>query len=298
MPDTQSLETPEKLRLDFRGRAIRPDTHVGLQFRGLGLEYARVTSAAEYDFDWRGSQHYLALHDIVMEAGELNVEGLSTIPGGDIRNKMTYAPPDRSLAGWSRTTGRQNSFTVLRFDRELITEETERTVLDMDPVPLIYFDDPGLLATMRKLEAIVADGHEHPDIYVETLALLAALELARLQTQRPQTDNRVGRLSGAQETLLRDYIEAHLASDISLDDLAQIARLSRFHLARRFKTTFGTSPHRYLTEVRIGRAKEMLKGTTLQVGEIAKATGFSSAGLLIRAFRSVEGTTPLAYRRR
>lgn len=298
MSDFNPIDLPESLRLNFKGRVSRPDIHVSLQFRGFGVDYTRVTSEADYSFEWLGKHHYLALHDLVMEAGELDVEGLTTVPGGDIRNKMTYVPAGRPLSGWSKTTGRQNSFTVLQFDPALLSQETEQVLVESEAVPIIYFDDPALLSTMKKLEAVISDGLDHHDVYVETLALLAALELARLQNVRAHPDGRVGRLSGAQETLLRDYIESHLASDITLDDLAQLVQLSRFHLARRFKATFGTSPHRHITEKRIESAKRLLSGSTLQVSEIAKATGFSSPGLLIRAFRGMEGITPLAYRRR
>lgn len=292
------LDPSEDIKLAFRGRLARPDIQKNIRFRSMSLEHTRVTSAAEYAFEWLGRHHYLALHDIVMEDGEMNVEGMPAAPGGDLRNKMTYVPAGRPLSGWSRTARRQNSFTILHFDPVMLSEETERVFGDDDGQPLIYFDNPALLVTMKKLEAVIAEGEEHSRVYLETLALLGALELAQARRGIVLSEDRVGRLSGSQETLLRDYVDSNLASDISLDDLGQLVRLSRFHLARRFKATFGSPPHRYVTERRIERAKRLLLETTLSVGDIAVATGFSTSGLLIRAFRASTGTTPLAFRRR
>lgn len=166
-----------------------------------------------------------------------------------------------------------------------------------ETVPLIYFDDPQLLATMKKLETVMADGPDHPSVYVETAALLATLELANLQTRTRSVAERTGRLSTAQETLLRDYIEVHLATDISLDELSQLTQLSRFHMARRFKATFGVPPHRYVIDRRIDLAKLLLSEETLPVADVAAIVGFSSAALFIRTFRAATGVTPLVFRR-
>ena len=153
MPQKRFLDSAESLRLDFRTPLIRPDLQRSHQYRGLTLEYTRVTSAVEYEFAWVGHHHYLALHDLVMERGEMDVEGMPTIPGGDLRDKMTYAPACRPLKGWSKTTGRQNSFTILHFDPAMLSEETGRVLGGEGVIPLIYFDDPQLLSTMKKLES-------------------------------------------------------------------------------------------------------------------------------------------------
>lgn len=291
-------DSPERLRIFLRDSQTRPDDRRRLHYRGLSLEYLRVAPASEYDFSWRGELHYLAMHDLVMERGDMDVEGLPTIPGGDLRDKMTYVPAGRRLTGWSKTTSRQNGVTVLQFDPARLSEETGGLLDGREAVPLIYFDDQHLLSTMKKLEDVVTDGFDHPAIYVETLALLAVLELGKLQGQgHPVASDRTGRLSAAQERLLRDYIEEHVTVDVSLDALSQLVQLSRFHLSRRFKATFGVAPHSYIIERRFELAKRLLKESDLSVADIATATGFSSAGLFIRTFRMATGVTPLVFRR-
>lgn len=295
MPKRRSPDSTENLKLDFRHPFTKPATHRVLRFRGLSLEYTRVTSAAEYEFNWTGKHHYLALHDLVMDSGELNVAGMPGVPGGDIRDKMTYIPAGRPLSGWSKAARRQNSFTILHFDPTLLSEETGRLFSETRPV--IYFEDSAVLSTMKKLESVIAEGLDHPDIFTETLALLAALEVGNLENRWLLANDRVGRLSVSQETLLRDFMETHIASNISLNDLGELVQLSRFHLARRFKATFGVPPFKYLTDRRIEIAKRLLTETTLSVEEIARSTGFIASSHLIRAFKLTVGTTPLVYRR-
>jgi AraC family transcriptional regulator len=287
----------DSLQLEFRHGLVRPDIERRLQFRGISLEYARVTSATEYAFKMESANHYLALHDLVMEVGEMDIEGCPTILGGDIRDTMTYVPAGRPLSGWSKTTGRQNSFMILHFDPVLVSEETERVLESGDAEPLVYFEDQSLLRTMDKLESVIADGLDHPSIYVETLALLATLELSKLQTTAFRGNDRTGRLSKPQELLLRDYIEANLTTDISLEDLAQLTQLSRFHLARRFKASFGHPPHQYITGRRMEFAKRLLREPALPVGEVATAVGYSSPGPFIKAFKQLVGKTPAAFKR-
>ncbi len=95
-----------------------------------------------------------------------------------------------------------------------------------------------------------------------------------------------------------DYIEAGLDQDLDLASLANVAAMSLYHFARRFKETVGMSPHAYVLSRRIRRAQAMLgdrRGGNLEC--VAAACGFSSQAHLSTAFRHRFGITPSAYRR-
>lgn len=93
-----------------------------------------------------------------------------------------------------------------------------------------------------------------------------------------------------------DFIEARLAGDISLDDLAAEACLSPFHFARLFRDSTGLSPHRYVTDRRIQAAREKLSFNHSSQVEIALDCGFGSQANFIRVFRKATGLTPGQYR--
>lgn len=93
-----------------------------------------------------------------------------------------------------------------------------------------------------------------------------------------------------------DFIESHLADDISLDDLACEACLSPYHFSRLFHEATGRPPHRYLIERRIQEAQRMLQADKSSIAAIALDTGFSSQANFARTFRKIAGVTPGQYR--
>lgn len=106
----------------------------------------------------------------------------------------------------------------------------------------------------------------------------------------------IGGLGALRLRRVVDYIEAHLADDISLRDLAVQAGLSTHHFGEAFKASTGTSPHRYLVERRIRRAKELLLGAEQSIAEIAISVGFASHSHFTDNFRRLTGTTPSRFR--
>jgi AraC-like DNA-binding protein len=95
---------------------------------------------------------------------------------------------------------------------------------------------------------------------------------------------------------VRDFIDTHLAETIEVARLAEIAGLSTFHFSRQFKQTMGVTPHSYLVQRRIDRARRLLESTPLALSEIAVVTGFADQGHMTRHFRRLVGTTPREYR--
>jgi AraC family transcriptional regulator len=73
-----------------------------------------------------------------------------------------------------------------------------------------------------------------------------------------------------------DYIEANLESDLTLDRMASIACLSRYHFARAFRQAVGQTPHRYVSARRLDRAKTLLMQGDRSLVDIALALSFSS----------------------
>jgi len=95
--------------------------------------------------------------------------------------------------------------------------------------------------------------------------------------------------------LARDYIESHFQDTVSLEEIASISHLSAFHLIRVFQREVGLSPHAYLTQVRVERARALiLQGWTL--ASAAAETGFTDQSHLTRHFKRILGITPGQYR--
>jgi AraC-like DNA-binding protein len=101
------------------------------------------------------------------------------------------------------------------------------------------------------------------------------------------------RLLRARDAMDRDY-----AQPLDVAALARIALLSPSHFTRRFKATFGETPHQYLYRRRIERAKWLLRGSDLTVTDICFEVGYTSIGTFTRTFVRLVGETPGRHRAR
>jgi AraC family transcriptional regulator len=93
------------------------------------------------------------------------------------------------------------------------------------------------------------------------------------------------------------YVEEHLAEEIAVADLANVACLSIFHFTRAFAAAKGVPPHRYVSQRRLENAKAMIAMGRTSLDEIALDSRFSSQSSFTRAFRRATGKTPAEYRR-
>ncbi len=93
------------------------------------------------------------------------------------------------------------------------------------------------------------------------------------------------------------YLRTNYEKDLCLDNLADIAHMSKYHFSRLFKKYISTSPYDYLLHYRITRAQQMLCTSQKTVGEIAEHTGFGSETNFCAQFKRLTGMTPSVYRK-
>jgi AraC-like DNA-binding protein/quercetin dioxygenase-like cupin family protein len=96
--------------------------------------------------------------------------------------------------------------------------------------------------------------------------------------------------------IICEYIESNYAHSITLNQLSEIAGLSKYHLLRLFTKQKGISPYCYLETIRINQAKKLLEQGTLPI-EVASQTGFSDQSHFTNFFKRLIGLTPKQYMR-
>jgi AraC family transcriptional regulator len=114
-------------------------------------------------------------------------------------------------------------------------------------------------------------------------------------TFRELTDR--GRLSPAQVRRLTEYIDSRLNESPNLETLAAVAGLGLWSFTRHFRESFGRTPHAYIIERRIDRARRLLTQGRMPIKEVASDCGFADQAHMTRVFRTHLGTTPAALRR-
>lgn len=95
----------------------------------------------------------------------------------------------------------------------------------------------------------------------------------------------------------KTYIKEYYTEALTLKQIAQIVSVTPAYLSSRFVKYCGQNFWEYVTQVRIVKAKELLKSTNLQVQEIAQKVGYTDVAYFSRIFRRITGITPLNYRK-
>lgn len=96
--------------------------------------------------------------------------------------------------------------------------------------------------------------------------------------------------------IVKSYIEANYADKISLEKLAEISNMSKFHLVREFSKALGSTPMDYLQCRRVDIAKTLLSSTGMSISEVASSVGYSSSSYFTQRFKLTQGITPMAFR--
>lgn len=111
---------------------------------------------------------------------------------------------------------------------------------------------------------------------------------------RHAEDGKVSPLDARQLGVVRDLVEAHLATGLSVREMAAILVMDQTHFAKRFRSATGVAPFAYLTMRRMEQAKEMLRRGQ-RVIDTAQAVGYANPSKFAAAFRRYTGVTPLAW---
>ena len=188
----------------------------------------------------------------------------------------------------------------LHLSAELLLETAEALGSPrlMEDLPdALSLDDPAILSIGRALGAGLERGAE--SLYADSLAQALAAHLlhGRLLGTRRDPADRTARTRGPDVRPAVDYMRDHLAEEVTLDDLAAVARMSRYQLIQGFTRSSGLTPHRYLMSLRMQRAAELLSTTDYSVRQVSALCGYASPGQCTTAFGRHHQISPARYRR-
>jgi AraC family transcriptional regulator len=182
-----------------------------------------------------------------------------------------------------------------------LTKEMSR---DFAPGAIRYdagFQDP--LIERIALELVDELRHETScgDLLAETLADSLAARLLNNYSTWSGAPSQITRhpkgLGPRRLSRVLNYVESNLTQDITVDQLAAVAALSRFHFSRMFKVATGYPPSRFIGRRRLELAKSLLaEGGS--IADIAQLCRFSTDSNFARAFRRATGLTPAQYQYR
>jgi len=162
--------------------------------------------------------------------------------------------------------------------------------------PSIHVRDPQIEQIGWMMQAEERDGSPSGRLFADSLA--AALATRLLARQLAPTPKRSGALPAWRLRRVLAYIEANLATDLGLAELATIAGFSASHFKVLFKQAVGVPVHRFVVERRVERARARLVEGKASTIEVALETGFAHPSHMARCMRRILGVTPSQLVRR
>ena len=296
-------------------------------YRMFGSELARVFNAQECECELQGSQDKREFAVTRLRSGAGHVTQRAVFPVDDallawVALKPTAVGQWRGRyngrdVGVTRVTAFATTALDLRRSMEmwacgpfdylcyfLAGSLLKRVAFENEQSPAydlreVFFVEDIVIAQLTRSLLSHARRGETPDkLRLEQTALfLSAHVLQRYCKTGNAAKSATQGLQTWQRLRADEMLRSRLAGNVTLGEVAAACSLSVSHFARRFRKSFGTSPHQYLIRLRIERARTLLAGTSKPVAEIAQLSGFCDQSALARAFTRVERMTPSLWRR-
>ena len=263
----------------------------------IQADTVKVTRRETFEYGFQARRHLLIAYERAeRDDGETLIEGLPKSTLREFNCKLSFVPAGHRFYGWQtpRVLTRVTYFYIDLRDPLFDPESGIAATIS----PRLFFFDQAIWDTVLKLKAEVGNSDPWSLQYAEALSLVLMHELIRLErTASTAASPLRGGLPVWQQKRVVEFIEEHLAEDVSLAALAGLVDLSLYHFARAFKQSFGAPPHRYHMARRMDHARGLLQKPALSVTEIGMQTGFRETSSFTRAFRKFTGLTPTEYRR-
>ena len=157
------------------------------------------------------------------------------------------------------------------------------------------------------LEMMIKEGQEAGKYYMDIVHLKFCEFMARLFRIREQEQASIANkaiepdFADEEDPVFQpiiSYIRSYMDQPITLERLADIACLEKTYFSKKFKEKYGRSPIHFINDMRLSRARELLKYAHMNITQIAQQTGFQSLHYFSRFFTQKEGISPYEYRQK
>jgi len=231
-----------------------------------------VTLQGRQDFFCQNAFHKSSSGNVIIFNPEDVHDGHS---GGEqqLKYKMLYVHPEEFLPLFRALGYQQNS--VLRLNKPMV-------------------DNPILRHQILRLSSIIQHSNYSKVEFESGLLQIAQSMVAMSGHLDIGTQN-----SKRADKLLiraRDYILASLEHNISIDDIANVANMSKYHFIRQFRLQFGITPHQYVLSCRVNLARRIIESGESLI-QAAFGAGFSDDSHLNRHFKRIYGLTPKNFQK-
>jgi AraC family transcriptional regulator len=180
------------------------------------------------------------------------------------------------------------------FDKT-VYESTNSNLIEI--IPHWKISDPLILGIGWALKTEIESGGLNGTLYVDALKNALSMHiLHRYCAQKPHRRDFECGLDPVKLQIVINYINDYLNRDLHIAELANLVHISPYYFSRLFKQSIGVTPHQYVTQCRIEKAKQLLKKPDLSITYISQQVGFHDQSHFSKTFCKIIGLTPKKYR--
>ena len=199
---------------------------------------------------------------------------------------------------WTERIDVSHAYLSEGFVSRIAAEVLERPIAELRLHDLLKVRDPFVTAIVDNIAREAHDRALGGGLYVQALATQLVVHLLRRYASVAYRETAAtGGLSPGQCRLLTEYIDSRLHEALNLEELAGVAGLGTWTFGRRFRESFGTSPHAYVVDQRVARAERLLAQGSQALKAVASVCGFADQAHMTRVLHGRLGKTPSEVRR-
>lgn len=285
-------------------------TRPWIQFDGIGDSQFTVRATSE-GRHWGGFNAALyeagrgrvevpfaPCHDFAMHVGP-PVDVTCRCDGTSRKRLQVTGDIDIIPAGCPVTWEEDASTTVLSITLSPLMVRSTAESMGVDPdtvtlMPMLQVRDPMLRHVAWALKSELETGEIHDRLFADSLGTALTVRLLRQYSKWAEPQRGFTR---RQWQAVVDYINAHLSSNYSLGELADIAGVGPSTFKVLFKQSFGVPVHQYVIRRRVEHAMNLMSNGRVKLNEVAQKSGFVDQSHMGRCFQRVLGMTPATVAR-
>jgi AraC family transcriptional regulator len=271
-----------------------PEDHFWFDGEGFSIYAAKQPRST-----WQEHVHDCVQVTVGLEPAHMHAEWRAT---GKLRqskefigNAVSLIParvPHKTL--WQRRAALIHIYIHEDFLLRLASDVLHQDSLELQTTYLVR--DLLIEELARSLYRESEGGQLNPSVAKAAVTTLSVRLLRAYSIRKGEAAYAAGGLGPTRERRVREYIEADLERDLSIQSLADVVGLSPQHFAVLFRESTGFTPHQYVNHRRIACAQELLKKAGVPLIDISMQCGFSSQSQFITTFRKLVGMTPGRFR--
>jgi AraC family transcriptional regulator len=259
----------------------------------LHLKYYRYQS---HEIPTNASQqHVVIVQTDITESGHQNMTlngetRQETLQDGQV---LVIPAQTQNSAHWETPHGS----IILGIDPQFFQQQAiSAAQADLQLTPHFAQTDPLLHGLALALRQELALGQPGGKLYIQSATVMLVQHLLRQYSDTQANYTPTSGLPAHHLNYILDYMREHLAADLDLEQLAQQLKLSQSHFTHLFRKSTGQSPYQYVLQLRVERAKELLKVGNLSISDVAIAVGFYDQSHLTKQMKRLLGLTPRQFR--